>query len=59
MARFLLRRAGASLVVILGVSLVAFTLVTLLPGDPVRALFGFRRPTVGQVEEIPGPARSG
>jgi peptide/nickel transport system permease protein len=42
MARFLVRRAGYSLVVLIGVLVVVFALVHLVPGDPVRIALGTR-----------------
>ncbi len=40
MAAYLLRRLGSSLVVLLGLSLLAFALVRLAPGDTVTAMLG-------------------
>lgn len=42
MARFLLRRLGYSLIVLIGVLIVVFALVHLVPGDPVRIALGTR-----------------
>ncbi|MDT5214163.1 MAG: peptide/nickel transport system permease protein [Mycobacterium sp.] len=42
MARFLVRRVGYSLVVLIGVLVVVFALVHLVPGDPVRIALGTR-----------------
>lgn len=42
MMRFLVRRIGQSIVVLLGVTLVVFTLIHLVPGDPVRVGLGTR-----------------
>ncbi len=39
---FILRRSGQSVVVLLGVTLVVFTLLQLVPGDPVRVGMGTR-----------------
>lgn len=39
---FLLKRLGHALIVMLGVSIVVFTLVHLVPGDPVRLALGTR-----------------
>jgi peptide/nickel transport system permease protein len=39
---YLLRRAGQSAVVLAGVSVIVFTLVHLVPGDPVRLALGTR-----------------
>lgn len=44
MARFVARRLFTGVVTILLASMVLFLLVDLLPGDPVRSLFGFGRP---------------
>jgi peptide/nickel transport system permease protein len=42
MGRFFLRRLGQSVVVLLGVTLVVFLLLQLVPGDPVRIALGTR-----------------
>ena len=42
MRRFVLRRAVQAALVLLGVSLIVFTLVQLVPGDPVRTSLGTR-----------------
>ena len=42
MGRFVLRRAAQAALVLLGVSLIVFTLVQLVPGDPVRTSLGTR-----------------
>ncbi|MGH3829982.1 MAG: ABC transporter permease [Pseudonocardiaceae bacterium] len=42
MTSYLLRRAGQTLVVLLGVSVIVFTLTHLLPGGPARAILGIR-----------------
>lgn len=42
MARFVLRRLAQSAVVLLGVTLVVFLLLQLVPGDPVRVALGTR-----------------
>ena len=42
LARFLLRRVGHTAVVLLGVMVVVFVLVQLVPGDPVRVALGTR-----------------
>lgn len=42
MRRFVLRRVAQAAVVLLGVSLVVFLLVQLVPGDPVRVALGTR-----------------
>jgi len=42
MARFLARRVGYSMVVLIGVLVVVFALVHLVPGDPVRIALGTR-----------------
>ncbi len=42
MGRFVLRRLGQSVVVLVGVTLVVFCLIQLVPGDPVRLALGTR-----------------
>lgn len=42
MAAYVLRRVGQALVVLLGVSIVAFAIVHLVPGDPIRVALGTR-----------------
>ena len=42
MARYLLRRLGQALVVLLGVAVLTFALLHLVPGDPVRVALGTR-----------------
>ena len=42
MGRFVLRRIAQSAVVLLGVTLVVFLLLQLVPGDPVRIALGTR-----------------
>ncbi len=42
MIRYILRRCGHALVVLLGVSIIVFTLLHLLPGGPARASLGLR-----------------
>jgi peptide/nickel transport system permease protein len=42
MLRYLARRLGQSVIVLLGVTLVVFTLIHLVPGDPVRVGLGTR-----------------
>src|SRR5918994_1074376 len=42
MARFILRRLAQSAIVLLGVTLVVFLLLQLVPGDPVRVALGTR-----------------
>lgn len=42
MGRFLVRRTGQSLVALLGISIVVFLLIHLVPGDPIRAALGTR-----------------
>ena len=44
MGRFLVRRGLQTVVVLLAVTFFFFALVFLIPGDPIRALFGFRPP---------------
>lgn len=52
MGRFAARRLLQTLVTLLVASFVFFSAVTLLPGDPVRALFGFRAPSPDEYEAI-------
>ena len=42
MARYILRRAGQAALVLLGVSVIVFSLMHLVPGDPVRVSLGTR-----------------
>lgn len=42
MQRFLLRRVGQMLIALLGVSIVVFALMHIVPGDPVRVALGTR-----------------
>jgi peptide/nickel transport system permease protein len=42
MTRYVLRRAGQAAVVLLGVSIIVFGLIHLVPGDPVRVALGTR-----------------
>ncbi|GIU93195.1 MAG: peptide ABC transporter permease [Acidimicrobiia bacterium] len=42
MTRYLLRRGGQTLLALLGVSVVVFALIHLVPGDPVRIALGTR-----------------
>lgn len=42
MARYVLRRLGQSLIVLLGVTVVVFAIVHLVPGDPIRIAMGTR-----------------
>lgn len=42
MARYVLRRVGQAAVVLLGVSVIVFMLMQLVPGDPVRIALGTR-----------------
>ncbi len=42
MARYILRRAGQAALVLLGVSVIVFSLMQLVPGDPVRVSLGTR-----------------
>jgi ABC-type dipeptide/oligopeptide/nickel transport system permease component len=44
MAQYLARRAVSSLLVILGITIVSFVLIHLIPGDPVRIMLGGRAP---------------
>jgi oligopeptide transport system permease protein len=50
--RFILRRLLQAAVTILLAVLIVHISVTVLPGDPVRALFGIERPPPGVVEAI-------
>ena len=52
MARFLARRGLQAAVTLLLATLVVHVAVTVLPGDPVRALFGIRRPPPELVEMV-------
>lgn len=40
MLRFMLRRLGISLLVVLGITLLVFLVMSVIPGDPVRLLMG-------------------
>lgn len=40
MLRFLLKRAGISLLVMLGITLLVFLVMSIIPGDPVRLMIG-------------------
>ena len=51
MARYLAKRLGAALAILLGVSLVTFALTFLVPADPVRLIAG-RTATPQTVESI-------
>ena len=51
MALYLARRLGQSLLILLGVSLITFALLYLLPADPVRQIAG-RSATPETVESI-------
>lgn len=42
MTRFVLLRVGQTLIALLGVSVVVFSLIHLVPGDPIRAALGTR-----------------
>ena len=46
MGLYLVRRIGQSLVALVGISLVTFLLVQLVPGDPARAILGPRAPLI-------------
>lgn len=52
MARFTLRRLLRMVVTLTLATFVFFSAVTVLPGDPVRALFGFRPPPPELYEQI-------
>ncbi|WP_433342195.1 ABC transporter permease [Micromonospora sp. CA-111912] len=60
MARFVLRRLLQSVVVLLGVTLVVFLLLQLVPGDPVRVALGtrFDQQTYDALRERSGLDRS-
>ena len=47
MLRYLLRRAGQALVVLVGAAVLVFFLLQLVPGDPVRAAMGTRFKVLG------------
>jgi peptide/nickel transport system permease protein len=42
MLRYLLRRAGQALVVLVGAAILVFTLIHIVPGDPIRSAMGTR-----------------
>jgi peptide/nickel transport system permease protein len=42
MLRYLLRRAGQALIVLVGAAILVFTLVHIVPGDPIRSAMGTR-----------------
>ena len=52
MGRFLVRRGLQAVLTILLATLVVHVAVTVLPGDPVRALFGFRPPPPDVIQAI-------
>lgn len=52
MARFATRRLSQMVVTLTIATFVFFTAVTVLPGDPVRALFGFKAPPPELYEQI-------
>ncbi len=52
MGRFVVRRGGRALITLLVATLVFHLALTVLPGDPVRALFGFRPPPPELAEEL-------
>jgi ABC-type dipeptide/oligopeptide/nickel transport system permease component len=52
--RFLLRKLTEMLVVLLGASFLMFLLAHIIPGDPVRALFGFKPPPPEVLAELRG-----
>lgn len=52
MLRFALRRSAQALLTILAATFVVFTMLYVLPGDPIRALFGFRPPPPQVLEEL-------
>lgn len=51
MVSFVLRRVGQALVVLVGVSLIVFSLIHLTPGDPVAAIFAGENVTAQQKAE--------
>ncbi|MGI9017225.1 MAG: ABC transporter permease [Euzebya sp.] len=50
--RLLLRRLLQSVLVFLGATFIVYCMVWLLPGDEIRALFGFQRPDAATVAEL-------
>lgn len=52
MGRFLLRRLLQSVITLLAASFVFHSALSLLPGDPVRAMFGLARPDPGVYEAL-------
>lgn len=52
MGRFFVRRGLQAVVTVLLATLVVHVAVTVLPGDPVRALFGFRPPPPDEIVRI-------
>src|SRR3982074_1878089 len=51
MAGFLLRRLGSTLLVLIGVSVLVFLIMQLVPGDPVRTMLGMSA-TAERVAEV-------
>lgn len=49
---FIRRRSFQALVTLLVLTLLVHAAITIIPGDPVRALFGFRRPPQELLDEI-------
>lgn len=52
--RWLARRLGLGVLVVLGAATVAFVAFHLVPGDPVRVLLGAETPTPDQLAEVRG-----
>lgn len=52
MGRFLVRRGMQAVVTVLLATLVVHVAVTVLPGDPIRAMFGFQPPPPDVIEAI-------
>lgn len=52
MMRFALRRSAQAVLTVLAATVVVFTILYVLPGDPIRALFGFRPPPPQVLEEL-------
>ncbi len=52
MIRFIARRAGLLLVTLFGISVFAFGLIHLIPGDPVMLMFGERNVSAAQLASL-------
>lgn len=50
--RFVVRRSAQAVLTILAATVVVFTILYVLPGDPIRALFGFRPPPPQVLEDL-------